>query len=229
MNIPYFVIHTLFILLLLNIFGIIYSCLILFGNIYDKLRLQTKPNILIYKERFQVIFFNAFILEPMFGLIGLCLFKNYFVDKFHIILTPIQSIIILFIDDLWLYICHRIFHFNKFLFKKIHYFHHKALTPFPMDMHYIHPMEIFIIPLGTFLAFLLIQQVHIFALWIYVIVKTIHEQNVHSGLKSTIRIRIPLINKFLGTTEQHDLHHLKFKGNYSSMFKLFDLVFGTKI
>ena len=54
--------------------------------------------------------------------------------------------------------------------------------------------------------------------------RNLHELDIHSGVKSSkITSAIP----FYGTTEHHDLHHSRNKGNYASTFTFWDKIFGT--
>ena len=55
------------------------------------------------------------------------------------------------------------------------------------------------------------------------VVRNIHELEIHSGFKSSFSRWIP----FWGENEHHDMHHAKLNGNYSSTFTLWDKIFGT--
>jgi methylsterol monooxygenase len=230
--IPYFVIKTVYLFYLLNLFGTIVSYITLRSSIWDKLLIQNKRTYSYYSNRFIRIFVNAFIFEPGLAVIGLTSIKFIFADNFNVLTTIFQLLILLLIDDLWLYWTHRLLHYNKFLFRKVHKIHHLAATPFCMDMHYFHPIEMIVIPIGTFLGFFLLYMywgyVQIYTLYIYTLVRTLHEQNVHSGIKQIIKLP-KSISGYIGGTMEHDLHHSKIRGNYASMFKIWDRLCGTEL
>jgi len=99
-----------------------------------------------------------------------------------------------------------------------------------MEYIYAHPLEWMGGAIGSFLGILLIflysGEVSAWAFWIFSVIRNLHEVDIHSGIKSKISDRIPLY----GSTEHHDMHHLKAtKGNYGSMLKFWDLVLGTTV
>ena len=71
----------------------------------------------------------------------------------------------------------------------------------------------------------MVSILEFFWLWIYLIVRNLHEIHIHSGIKTSwIKYFIP----FYGDNEHHDLHHAKRDGNYASTFVLWDRIMGTK-
>ena len=46
----------------------------------------------------------------------------------------------------------------------------------------------------------IIKNVHIYTLWMYLIIKTIHELNVHSAIRSFLLNKIPIISKIISNT-----------------------------
>jgi len=195
----HFIVITLIIAFTCNLMGLIYSYLVLF---------------------------NLFLLFTLSGL-GLYCLQDFFILGVYpnIGLFLFQFFSILLIDDLYFYIFHRSLHNNKYLLKKIHSIHHRAVTPFPLEYIYVHPLEWIGGAIGSFLAILILQEVNIYAFWAYVIFRSLHEIDIHSGVKSTFSRYIPL----LGTTEHHDLHHSKVKGNFGSTFNFWDRIFNTII
>ena len=137
-----------------------------------------------------------------------------------------QVLFIFVVDDAWFYFMHRFMHENKFLLRKIHFIHHRAITPFPLEYIYVHPLEWFIGSFGSFLGIILLMflmPVNVYAFWVYGALRNLHEIDIHSDLRSPIASRLP----FMSATEHHDLHHSKVKGNYASTFNIWDRVFGT--
>jgi len=119
-------------------------------------------------------------------------------------------------------------HKNKYVLKKIHKIHHRAITPVALEYIYVHPIEWMMGYLGPFLGILVISYfgpVSFFSFWAYQIIRNLHELDVHSGLKSKFSKWIP----FWGETEHHDKHHEALNGNYATTFTFWDEIFGTKI
>jgi sterol desaturase/sphingolipid hydroxylase (fatty acid hydroxylase superfamily) len=218
---------TVGVLLASNLFGLIYSMVVLKTTTFKKFRIQTKA----YKEgvfgsRMPLFIFNFIILLIFSG------FGTYFMyDLFETQNSPwwlivIQVILAFVIDDIWFYIFHRWLHENKFMLKHVHSIHHRATTPFPLEYLYAHPAEWMLGMLGVVLGFglmLLFMPVSIYSLWIFGGLRNLHEIHIHSDLQLPILSKLPLISK----TKHHDDHHAKLTGNYSSTFVWMDKIFKT--
>lgn len=225
---------TLGIFLAGNLLGMIYSWLVLYTGIFKKYRLQqVEYKSGIFWQRLPLILLNIAILSAMTAV------SLWFVADFGILQTtipvwwivPVQVILIFIVDDAWFYFAHRLLHENKFLLRKVHNIHHRAITPFPLEYIYVHPLEWLIGSMGSFLGIivvLLIMPEHtviVYSFWIYGGIRNLHEIDIHSDVRSFISNHLP----FIFATEQHDLHHSKVKGNYASTFNLWDKVFGTEL
>ncbi len=219
---------TLGILLAGNIIALVYSWLVLYTDVFKNFRLQDKkykPG--IFFQRLPLILLNLTILAAL-TTVSLYFFADTIFETSVPVwwLIPVQVVFIFIIDDAWFYFAHRLMHENKFLLRKIHSIHHQAITPFPLEYIYVHPLEWMIGSVGSFLGIgvlLLIMPVNFYAFLVYGVIRNLHEVEIHSDLRSPIAKYIP----FLNPTENHDLHHSKVKGNYASMFTIWDRVFGT--
>jgi len=217
-----------------NLLGAVYSWAVLYTDVFKKFRLQTvkyKPG--IFFQRLPLVVFNVSVLSVITA------FSLWYVADMGLFDTTVPTwwlalaevVAIFVIDDAWFYFIHRRMHENKFLMRKIHNIHHRAITPFPLEYIYVHPLEWFAGSLGSFLGLLAIilimpgHEVNVYAFWIYGALKNLHEIDIHSDVRSFVSNKFP----FLFATEQHDLHHSKVKGNYASMFNLWDKVFGTTL
>src|SRR5262245_23228717 len=60
-----------------------------------------------------------------------------------------QFFILLFVEDLYFYLFHRSLHSVSFLYRKIHFVHHRAYAPLPLDYIYVHPLEWMLGAVGT--------------------------------------------------------------------------------
>ena len=148
--------------------------------------------------------------------------------NFKPLVILVQLIFILIIDDFFFYFLHRWMHRNKYILRTIHSIHHKAFSPLSLEYLYVHPLEWMMGYIGPFIGIGiigLISPVSCWAFWIYMLVRNIHELEIHSGFKTKFSQWIP----FWGENEHHDLHHAKLNGNYASTFTLWDKVFNTKM
>lgn len=218
---------TLGILLAGNIIGLVYSWLVLYTDVFKNYRLQHKkykPG--IFFQRLPLILLNLAILGVITA-VSLYFFADLFdtsIPAWWVI--PVQVFCIFLVDDAWFYFAHRLMHENKFLLRKIHSIHHQAITPFPLEYIYVHPLEWMIGSIGSFLGLavmMIFMPVNVYAFFVYGAIRNLHEVEIHSDTRSVISKYIPL----LSATEHHDLHHAKVKGNYASMFNIWDRVFGT--
>lgn len=220
-----FPVQTLLIHLACNLFTFLLSYVVLYTDWLSKDRIQTKA----YSEgvlwrRLPLILLNLTILS-LLVLVGLRAMSDYFVlNEYPSAITLTwQVLVILFFDDLYFYFYHRLLHENKFLLAKIHSIHHKASTPFPMEYIYVHPLEWLMGSLGPFIGILVLGNVNIYSFWTYIIIRNLHEADIHSGIRSVFFKYVP----FVAPAEHHDLHHSKPFGNYASTFSYLDRLFGT--
>ena len=221
------VLSTLLLLLFINLIGFLYSYLIIKTDFFKEYKLQNRPHkIKDFQNRTPLICLNIFILMFVTGM-GLHYFSDFIIKDYNgISLFIFEIIVVLMIDDMYFYLWHRLMHENKFLYKKIHKIHHQATTPFPSEYLYTHPVEWIVGMLGPFIAIYLLGGVSLYAFWMILIIRNIHELDIHSGLKSSYLTKY---FPFSGTNEHHDKHHAYLKGNYSSAFSFWDKMFRTLI
>ena len=221
------VVSTVALLLIINLFGFAYSYLIIKTNFFKKFKLQSRPHKIrdLYK-RAPLIILNIFILLFL-TVFALSFFSDLIIKEFSSIhILVFEVVFILMIDDVYFYVWHRFLHSNKYLYKKIHRIHHKSMTPFPSEYLYTHPVEWIVGMIGPFIAILLLGGVNIYSFWLVLIIRNLHELDIHSGLKSSYFTRY---FPFSGTNEHHDMHHAYLKGNYASAFSVWDKIFKTQI
>ena len=222
---------TLILILAINLFGFLYSYLIIKTEFFKKFKIQKRPHKLVnFYKRIPLISFNLIILMLITGF-GL----NYFSDNIYYLSDNIlrdlgimifEIFIILMIDDIYFYFWHRLMHENKFLYHKIHKIHHRASTPFPSEYLYTHPIEWMVGMIGPFLGIFLLGGVCVYSFWMVLLIRNLHELDIHSGLKSSYLTKY---FPFSGTNEHHDKHHAVLKGNYASAFSFWDKMFKTTI
>ena len=229
MDITTAILITVAILFCTNLIGYIYTALILHTNLINDYRIQPKEYFAKrFYERFPLILFNISILLSV-GIVGVFLLKDFIDFGLPTVwVFTWQLVLIFLIDDLYFYFYHSALH-TKFLYKHIHKTHHRSTMPIPMEYIFTHPLEWFFGAIGPFIGLVVIasfSEINIYAFWVMSALRNLHELDIHSGIKSS---KITSLIPFYGTTEHHDLHHSKNRGNYASTFTLWDKVFGTEI
>ena len=207
----------------LNLFGILFSRVVIIDFFPFKFIKNHNYNFHKFKKHLPLILINLSIMCLLFPL-GILVISDWIIipyDNFLIFLFQIT--VILIIDDFYFYCFHRLLHKNKFLYERIHVIHHKASNPFPADYLYEHPLEWIIGLFGPFIAFLILGEVYFETIVLYLIVRVLHELDIHSGIKSSIYKYFP----FAGVNEYHALHHKYHINHFASLFSFWDIIFKT--
>ncbi len=226
MNATSIAIYTIVLLICTNLFGLIYSMLVLYTSIFKKFSIQKKPYVKgLFSKRMPLYLFNITLLLTISGF-GAFFFADFFSQEFSIGTIIFQVIFAFVIDDIFFYFYHRWLHENKYMLKTVHSIHHRATKPFPLEYLYAHPIEWMLGMIGAFLGFAILfifMPVNIYAFWIFGGLRNLHEIHIHSDLELPVSSKIPLLSK----TKHHDDHHAKLTGNYSSTFMWMDRLFKT--
>ena len=226
MNATSIAIYTIVLLICTNLFGLIYSMLVLYTSIFKKFSIQKKPYVKgLFSKRMPLYLFNITLLLTISGF-GAFFFADFFNQEFSIGTIIFQVIFAFVIDDIFFYFYHRWLHENKYMLKTVHSIHHRATKPFPLEYLYAHPIEWMLGMIGAFLGFailLIFMPVNVYAFWIFGALRNLHEIHIHSDLELPVSSKIPLLSK----TKHHDDHHAKLTGNYSSTFVWMDRLFKT--
>lgn len=226
MNAASIAIYTIVLLICTNLFGLIYSMLVLYTSIFKKFSIQKKPYVKgLFSKRMPLYLFNITLLLTISGF-GAFFFADFFSQEFSIGTIIFQVIFAFVIDDIFFYFYHRWLHENKYMLKTVHSIHHRATKPFPLEYLYAHPIEWMLGMIGAFLGFAILfifMPVNIYAFWIFGGLRNLHEIHIHSDLELPVSSKIPLLSK----TKHHDDHHAKLTGNYSSTFIWMDRLFKT--
>ena len=77
--------------------------------------------------------------------------------------------------------------------------------------------------IGPFIAFIILGGVFFETIIIYLIIRVLHELDIHSGIKSSIYRYIP----FAGINEFHAKHHKFHNVHFASVFSFWDIIFKT--
>ena len=226
MNAASIAIYTIVLLICTNLFGLIYSMLVLYTPIFKKFSIQKKPYVKgVFSKRMPLYLFNITLLLTISG-VGAYFGFGFLKQEVSIGIIIFQVIFAFVIDDIFFYFYHRWLHENKYMLKTVHSIHHRATKPFPLEYLYAHPIEWMLGMIGAFLGFailLIFMPVNIYAFWIFGGLRNLHEIHIHSDLELPVSSKIPLLSK----TKHHDDHHAKLTGNYSSTFVWMDRLFKT--
>ena len=226
MNAATIAIYTIVLLICTNLFGLIYSMLVLYTPIFKKFSIQKKPYVKgVFAKRMPLYLFNITLLLTISG-VGAYFGFGFLKQEVYIGIIIFQVIFAFVIDDIFFYFYHRWLHENKYMLKTVHSIHHRATKPFPLEYLYAHPIEWMLGMIGAFLGFailLIFMPVNIYAFWIFGGLRNLHEIHIHSDLELPVSSKIPLLSK----TKHHDDHHAKLTGNYSSTFVWMDRLFKT--
>lgn len=142
-----------------------------------------------------------------------------------------------FMEDMWHYWFHRLFHYGWF-YKNIHKQHHKYAAPFGFAAEYAHPVEVMALGVGTvgfpvFYAYVAkvanavtLPELHLFTITCWIVLRLLQAVDSHSGYDFPWSLHhfVP----FWAGARHHDLHHHYFIGNYASSFTWFDFCLDTE-
>jgi sterol desaturase/sphingolipid hydroxylase (fatty acid hydroxylase superfamily) len=180
------------------------------------------------RPRLPNIFLNM-TLQVTLALAGLWAGAASFVPGRSAAVSALTFVVILVVDDAFFYAWHRLMHASAFLYRKVHRVHHRAYAPVPIDLMYLNPVEYLVggggVALGAVIAFHAFAGLDFPGLFAYLVWRDLRELLQHSGLSSPWMMR----SRILGTTEHHDLHHARLRGNYASMLRIWDRVFRTEL
>ena len=213
----------------INVVGLLWSAAIIHIGVPAPMSIQNRSHKWsTLTDRLPLVFLNQLILISLV-FVGLQLFGDLFSQTMpSLLVMAAQLLIIVVFDDLIFYVWHRYMHENRRLYNRVHRIHHKAYAPLPIEYIYVHPLEWMVGSLGPVVGLVAVNLVWggipCWTLWAYLLLRNLHELDVHSGMKSPLGKLIPLYAE----AEHHDLHHLRpLKGNYASALTLWDRLLGT--
>ena len=128
------------------------------------------------------------------------------------------AVLFVLVDGL-AYYTHRFMH-TRFMYRRFHRWHHRYVATSPWVVTAVHPLELLLLQLATFLPFLLIpfHVGSIIVVFVYVLVFNIID---HSGVD--LRSRLP----WQAPTRFHDDHHVHVHVNFGQHLMLWDRLHGT--
>ena len=218
---------TILVLVGSNLFGLLYSMLVLKTNLFKSFRIQSKSyQEAIFRKRMPLFLFNFVILLCVAGAGSYLIYDSIETSFTSLWIIGLQVLFAFIVDDAWFYFFHRWLHENKFMLRHVHSIHHRATTPFPLEYLYAHPLEWMLGMIGVGIGFaliLIVMPINVYAIWIFGLLRNLHEIHIHSDLELPFFSNVP----FLSKTKHHDDHHSKLAGNYASTFNWMDRIFKT--
>ncbi len=135
-----------------------------------------------------------------------------------------QVVFFVLLDDFLYYWMHRYMHENKWLLKNVHSVHHRIRNTCGINGNYLHWAE-YVATGSLALIGPLIFGVHIYVLWLWVVIRQIEGADGHIGYD------VPWNPARLFPIYQgpvyHDFHHAKYQGNYAGFLPYLDKYLGN--
>ena len=141
--------------------------------------------------------------------------------------VPVSLVLSLVIHDTYFYWMHRMLH-HKSIFRYTHKVHHQSTNPSPWASYSFHLLEA--VTEGAIVILLaFILPMHIFTIFLFTITSFIINVYGHLGYEVMPKgLRQSFLFKIINTSVYHNLHHSKFRGNYSLYFRHWDRWMGTE-
>ena len=134
-----------------------------------------------------------------------------------------ELVFFVYLDDLLYYWFHRTMH-GRWLYKHVHGWHHRIVTPWAITGHYMHPVEYVLTGTVALIGPLLVGA-HVVTLWIWLAFRQWEAAEGHCGYE----FAVTLTHLFPGNdgARHHDFHHARVRGNYAGFFPIWDRICGT--
>jgi plant 4alpha-monomethylsterol monooxygenase len=134
-----------------------------------------------------------------------------------------EVVFFVYLDDFLYYWFHRTMH-GRWLYKHVHGWHHRIVTPWAVTGHYMHPLE-YVLTGTVALIGPLVVGAHVVTLYAWFAFRQWEAAEGHCGYDfpwSPTKL-------FVGTdgARHHDFHHARVRGNYAGYFPIWDRAFGT--
>ncbi|WP_298708505.1 sterol desaturase family protein [Chitinophaga sp.] len=140
---------------------------------------------------------------------------------------PLSLVLSLVIHDTYFYWMHRLMHHKK-IFRFTHKVHHQSTNPSPWTSYSFHILEA-VAEGGILLVLAFTLPMHAEMLILFTIVSLMINVYGHLGYEIMPKgLRHSFLFEVINTSVYHNLHHSKFKGNYSLYFRWWDKLMKTE-
>lgn len=217
----------IFIYLLLALFGIFYSQIICkkfnWGILLDQRKKFDGQT--LWEISHSIV---SIIIFALYGVLTLWCDKNGFLKIIWETPTATGFMIDLVLLSLWneihFYVIHRALH-GPYLYKKVHYIHHKSLVTSPFATYSFHWIEATALSSVMVLA-MLFWNFNIYVLIIFPFISLVMNLIGHSN--STVFVKNDM-NFILSASRRHAAHHKYVNGNYGYFLPFLDRLFKTSL
>ncbi len=143
------------------------------------------------------------------------------IAQFPLWWLPVSFMLSLVVHDTYFYWMHRLLH-HKAIFTFTHKVHHKSVNPSPWVSYSFHFIEAFTESLVLLVAAFIIPM-HPISILLFTVIGFLINVYGHLGFElMPKRFRSSVLFQIFNTSVYHNLHHSKFKGNYSLYFRFWD-------
>ncbi len=134
-----------------------------------------------------------------------------------------ELLFFVYLDDFLYYWMHRAMH-GRWLYRHVHSWHHRIVTPWAVTGHYMHPLE-YVLTGTVALVGPVLVGAHVVTVWLWFAFRQWEAAEGHSGYDFpwTPTHLLP----FNDGARHHDWHHARVKGNYAGYLTHVDRLFGT--
>ena len=178
-------------------------------------------------------FIGTFIVSLVVTTVSLSLFDLFSVFKVYNKISDhgigyyfFSFFLIILMHDIYFYVTHRLMH-TKWLFSKIHAFHHQSSNPTPLTSFSFTIWES-IVQLSFLPIALAIFPFHVTIIGLFLWTTQIQNAYIHCGYSFRPQL---LKNKWFywlfGNPVHHNVHHEYSDGNYGLYFNFLDIIFKT--
>lgn len=141
----------------------------------------------------------------------------------YVVLVQISFFFI--VEDYLNYWIHRWLH-TPWLYRHVHSVHHMYDAPFSIVAAHAHPVEVVVLAIPTFVGPLIISP-HLYTLMLWQLFRNFEAIDIHSGYEFKYSFKA-LFPGYAGA-DHHDYHHYMHSGNFASVFKWCDYLYGTDL
>ena len=139
--------------------------------------------------------------------------------------VALQLVLFFYLDDFLYYWSHRALH-TPWLYKRIHGWHHRIVTPWAITGNYMHPLELSVTGAVAMIGPVAIGA-HVMVIWLWFAWRQWEAAEGHCGYD------FPWAPSHLfpgnDGARHHDAHHARVKGNYAGFTPIWDRIFGTLV
>jgi lathosterol oxidase len=140
---------------------------------------------------------------------------------------PVSLVLTLVVHDTYFYWMHRGLHHDR-IFRYTHLVHHESTNPSPWASYSFHFIEAFLEG-AVIIVLAFVMPLHPLTILLFTFVSFFINVYGHLGYEIMPRsLRHSIWFEIINTSLYHNLHHRKFKGNYSLYFRFWDRWMGTE-